>query len=96
MPPQHYILTTLCDILSGCENTVHQREKVKSLSQGAFGRMVINPQSFPERDAQGRVTLTFEGDETRGGPKGRLHRVTGTFGKGGVYNFTRLDQTLHG
>jgi len=26
------------------------------------------------KDASGRIPLVFEGDETRGGPKGRLHR----------------------
>ena len=32
----------------------------------------------------GQVILTFEGDETRGGPPGRLHRALVKFEKGGV------------
>lgn len=75
MPPQYYILSTLCDILEGNENTILQRGKIEMLSQGAFGRMVINPVMLSERDAQGRQILAYEGDEARGGPKGRIHRA---------------------
>jgi hypothetical protein len=84
MPPQYYILFTLCDILIGNENTLLQRERIEMLSQGAFGRMVINPIVMPERDAEGRVVMTYEGDETHGGPKGRLHRALATPRKSGV------------
>ncbi|KAI9446313.1 NUDIX hydrolase domain-like protein [Lactarius indigo] len=73
MPPQHYILSTLADILVGPEARTHQRERVERLSAGAFGRMVIQPQGG-KKDAEGRTPLVFEGDEMRGGPKGRLHR----------------------
>ncbi len=73
MPPQHYILSTLADILVGPEARTHQRERVERLSAGAFGRMVIHPQAG-EKDANGQTPLVFEGDERRGGPKGRLHR----------------------
>jgi len=83
MPPQYYILFTLCDILNGNENTLLQRERIEMLSQGAFGRMVINPIVMPERDAEGRVVMTYEGDETHGGPKGRLHRALATPRKSG-------------
>lgn len=78
MPPQFYILTTLCDILQGSQNNAEQQAKVESLSRGAFGRMVLNPQPCrPESDdlAKGYSILTYEGDETRGGSKGQLHRV---------------------
>jgi hypothetical protein len=75
MPPQFYILSTLSDILRTPENTAVQREQVETLSRGAFGRMVINPEMLPGRDEGGRNILTFEGDETRGGPQGRLHRA---------------------
>ena len=75
MPPQFYIMSTLCDMLKGNENTPAQRVKIEILSRGAFGRMVINPVTMPELDAEGRIILTYEGDEARGGPKGRLHRV---------------------
>jgi hypothetical protein len=84
MPPQYYILSTLYDILKGNKNTLLQRERLETLSRGAFGRMVINPVALPERDAEGRVILAFEGDEARGGPKGRLHRVLFIPGKSGV------------
>jgi hypothetical protein len=73
MPPQHYILTTLADILVGRETTSRQRERVKQLSASAFGRMVIHPQAG-KKDANGRTPLVYEGDEARGGPSGRLHR----------------------
>ena len=83
MPPQAYILQTLAEILEGRTNTVTQREYVKALSRGIFGRMVINPRRLGE-DEEGRTILTFEGDETRGGSKGRLHRVLARVGKAGV------------
>ncbi|KAH9996836.1 hypothetical protein BJV77DRAFT_1059248 [Russula vinacea] len=74
MPPQHYILTTLADLLVGREAAPHQRERVERLSAGAFGRMVVCPEAVRAGDARGRVALVFEGDEARGGPKGRVHR----------------------
>jgi hypothetical protein len=75
MPPQHYILTTLADdlLLVGRQTTPRQRERVERLSAGAFGRMVICPRAG-KRDANGRTTLVYEGDEARGGPRGQLHR----------------------
>lgn len=73
MPPQHYILTTLADILVGREATAQQRARVERLSGGVFGRMVIFPKAG-KKDANGRTALVFEGDEARGGPKGRVHR----------------------
>ncbi|KAF9454613.1 hypothetical protein P691DRAFT_796156 [Macrolepiota fuliginosa MF-IS2] len=78
MPPQFYILTTLSDILLGSRNTEEQRAKAETLSRGAFGCMVMNPRPRkPIGDdlAQGYSILTYEGDETRGGSKGRLHRA---------------------
>jgi len=76
MPPQYYHLSTLADILQGSTNTPTQREKVQTLSRGLFGKMVITPQHHKEKeDGKGRVILTYEGDETRGGSKGRLHRA---------------------
>jgi len=38
-----------------------------------------------ERDVEGRVIALYEGDEARGGPKGRLHRVLITPRKSGVF-----------
>lgn len=78
MPPQFYILITLCDILQGSQNNEEQRAQVATLSQCAFGRMILNPRPCkPEGDdlAKGYSILTYEGDETRGGCKGRLHRA---------------------
>ena len=77
MPPQYYILHTLSDILPGAINTQSQREKVERLSRGAFGKLSINPKRLLTEDSEAdpkRVMLVYEGDETRGGPPGRLHR----------------------
>lgn len=74
MPPQYYILSTLADILQGSRNTPEQRAKVEALSSGLFGSMVINPRAIG-KDENGRTILTYEGDELRGGSKGRLHRA---------------------
>jgi len=82
MPPQFYLLSTLADILKGPNSTPAQFEKVQTLSRGLFGKMVFTPQPLSE-DRKGRLVLTFEGDETRGGSKGRLHRVLATKTKDG-------------
>ena len=82
MPPQYYILFTLSQLLSGRVNTQEQRDQVESLSRGAFGNMSINPKLL--RNGRYNVVLTYEGDETRGGPPGRLHRALVKFEKGGV------------
>lgn len=74
MPPQYYLLSTLADILHGAVNTSDQRQKVETLSHGTFGKMVINPRKIGE-DQSGRSILAYEGDETHGGSKGRLHRA---------------------
>lgn len=74
MPPQYYILSTLADILQGSTTTPDQRKKVETLSSGLFGQMLIKPRNHGE-DENGRTILTYEGDETRGGSKGRLHRA---------------------
>jgi hypothetical protein len=74
MPPQYYFLSTLADILQGPINTLSQRERIQTLSGGLFGKLVITPQRY-KVDGMGRVILTYEGDETRGGSKGRLHRA---------------------
>lgn len=81
MPPQYYILSTLADILKGTTNTAEQRDQVKKLSQGAFGKLVINPLGVGRTD-DGRTILAYEGDETRGGVRGRLHRGLVKFEKG--------------
>ncbi|KAI0333560.1 hypothetical protein GY45DRAFT_1319527 [Cubamyces sp. BRFM 1775] len=85
-PPQFYLLTTLAGILQGTQNTPDQRERVRTLAHGAFGSMVINPRALPGHDVKGTgyQVLTYEGDETRGGSPGRLHRSKVWFGPGGA------------
>ncbi|OCH92116.1 hypothetical protein OBBRIDRAFT_811854 [Obba rivulosa] len=102
MPPQYYLLSTLADVLRGAMNTESQREQVRTLSDGAFGSASFSPRALPERDAEGRSILTYEGDETRGGPPGRLHRSLVKFGKGGVAtevivqrNFNIFTEMIH-
>lgn len=94
MPPQFYIVETLASILRGGTTTAEQRARVEELARGAFGRMVINPRSLGPPDADGRIVLTYEGDHTRGGPAGRLHRVRALAGKGGV-RILHLAKTRH-
>lgn len=109
MPPQYYLLYTLGHshsptptdpseypyegMLSTRENTPAQREAVRRLADGAFGRMVVNPHPVDQprmlgesgQEDEGKVTnFIYEGDETRGGPKGRLHRSVMYVRKGGV------------
>jgi len=78
MPPQFYLLHTLSDILHGTENTHDQRARVTALSKSPFGRMVVRPQPLfpvPKGTPDGYHVLTYNGDETRGGRPGRLHRI---------------------
>jgi len=86
MPPQFYILYTLSTILSGNTTTKDQHHRVTQLSQGAFGHLSINPKRLliNSEESEGQVILTFEGDETRGGQPGRLHRALVKFEKGGA------------
>ncbi|KAJ6531222.1 hypothetical protein B0H19DRAFT_1190825 [Mycena capillaripes] len=94
MPPQFYIIQTLAGILRGNATTATQRARVEELARGAFGQMVINPQRLGPPDAQGRVVLTYEGDQTRGGPEGRLHRTIILAGKGGVTSEIVLERNF--
>lgn len=80
MPPQFYILSTLADILKGSETTAEQKEQLEILSAGAFGRLTINPRGIGKTE-DGRTILAYEGDESRGGVKGRLHRALVRFEK---------------
>ncbi|THG99960.1 hypothetical protein EW026_g2479 [Hermanssonia centrifuga] len=85
MPPQFYLVSTLASILDGNVNTLEQRARVEALSSGVFGRMVINPRPLAHGAPDGWSILTYEGDETRGGAKGRLHRSLVKFaGRGTV------------
>lgn len=83
MPPQFYLLSTLAEILKGDKTTSDERARVEQLARGPFGRMWIHPRAAG-RDSQGRSVHIYEGDETRGGSKGRLHRSLLTIAKGGV------------
>ena len=88
MPPQYYILYTLSNLLSGRVNTQEHRDLVENLSRGAFGNMTFNPKLIGNSESQqDKVVQTYEGDETRGGPPGRLHRALVKFEKGGVSTF---------
>ena len=88
MPPQYYILYTLSNLLSGRVNTQEHRDLVENLSRGAFGNMTFNPKLIGNSESkQDKVVQTYEGDETRGGPPGRLHRALVKFEKGGVSPF---------
>jgi hypothetical protein len=73
-PPQYYILETLRTILTGSSSTESQRNAVQMLSRAAFGRMVINPKFLLVNDGADEA-FVYEGDELRGGSKGRLHRM---------------------
>lgn len=84
MPPQFYILQTLSEILSSPRNTADERSKVETLARGLFGRQVINPLPGP-----GRGVLVYEGDETRGGSKGRRHRIKFSVNEAKVSRFVR-------
>ncbi|KAK7038093.1 putative nudix hydrolase 7 [Favolaschia claudopus] len=94
MPPQYYIIQTLADILRGDTTTAEQRKRVEELARGPFGNMVINPLRLGPPDVEGRIVLTYEGDQTRGGPQGRLHRATILSGKGGVTSAITLERNF--
>jgi hypothetical protein len=100
MPPQYYILYTLLDILPRGINTQSQREKVERLSRGAFGKLSFNPKHHLTEGSDADLKLlVYEGDETRGGPPGRLHRAFVKHDGHGVsifmiYPFTLTNLTL--
>jgi hypothetical protein len=95
MPPQFYILSTLATILKGKESRPEERNKVEQLAYGPFGKMVINPRNASRRpDGEGYITLTYEGDETRGGTKGRLHRIRAKLGEKVCLWFLGIDSVL--
>jgi hypothetical protein len=75
MPPQFYLLATLADILpSGTGLSLEAKERLKLLSNGAFGKMQINPFIIRHESDSKQSYFVYEGDEIRGGPKGRRHR----------------------
>lgn len=86
MPPQHYLINTLAEILSGEESEDAQRERVRRLSRGEFGRMVVLPRVF--KLGGGRLVLAYGGDELVDGPVGARHRSTIKPLPGGVRSVT--------
>jgi len=86
MPPQYYLISILAEILSGGRNSQGQRARVRLLSEGAFGRMVILPRQSKLGD--GRLLLAYEGDELVDGPLGARHRSVIKPGQGGVSSTT--------
>ncbi|EJF66135.1 hypothetical protein DICSQDRAFT_132280 [Dichomitus squalens LYAD-421 SS1] len=95
-PPQFYLLTTLSSLLEGPRNTPEQRERVRALSNGAFGQMVINPRVIRDKDAEaeGYKVITYEGDEANGGSPGRRHRCRLKFGQGGSATYITLERNF--
>ncbi len=66
---------------------------MERLASGAFGRMDVNPvpltlipgqEAEVKRVGKGWSCLVYEGDEARGGVKGRRHRSLVKFEKPGV------------
>ncbi|VDB82713.1 unnamed protein product [Peniophora sp. CBMAI 1063] len=83
MPPQYYLLSTLASILTGRSASAAQRAQVEALSASSFGTLVVNPMPYKGPEVpEGLSCLTYEGDEQRGGPPGRLHRSYIRFEKG--------------
>lgn len=84
-----YIIQTLAQILRGGINTAEQRESICTLSAGHFGGMVINPlrvdipdTGYRNESGSETIMMILEGDETRGGSKGRRHRIVMTLKHG--------------
>lgn len=84
MPPQLYLVSALASLLIGNLNVPEQREGVAAVAKGPFGRMSIHPRTLHGAAPAGWTVSTWPGDESRGGPKGRLHRAFVKFGKRGV------------
>ncbi|KIJ24950.1 hypothetical protein M422DRAFT_785735 [Sphaerobolus stellatus SS14] len=93
MPPQYYLLQTLAPIITGHATTHDQREAVRRLARSGFGGMVINPRPLPYKHEEGYTIMTYEGDETRGGPPGTLHRSL-LIPKKGLMHVVRLERNF--
>jgi hypothetical protein len=66
MPPQYYILTTLSQTFENADSKAACWESLKRLSEGNFGKMVINPVGLRHHNYPKMSYLTYEGDEARG------------------------------
>ncbi|KIP12329.1 hypothetical protein PHLGIDRAFT_124221 [Phlebiopsis gigantea 11061_1 CR5-6] len=84
MPPQFYLVSTLAEVFADGAGAAAQQRRVRALAQGPFGRLVVRPRPLPHGAPAGWTVLTYEGDESRGGAKGRLHRSLVKFEQGGV------------
>jgi len=73
--PHLYQIRALALVLTTSANTSEQRTRVKKLSDGQYGKMTLNPFTLEGNCREGRTVFTYEGDETRGGPLGNLHRT---------------------
>lgn len=72
--PQAYNIITLSEILKTDSCTPEEQARVRQLSAGLYGVMTLHPLMLVGNGYKGRVVFTYEGDETRGGPFGQVHR----------------------
>ncbi|KAI0784376.1 NUDIX domain-containing protein [Abortiporus biennis] len=96
LTPQLYLLRTLSGIIGDSViSTNEEREKIRELALGDFGRMILNPITiYPRPNATKERTYLYEGDEARGGPKGCLHRNVNTFDQDGLLVEDKLYRTF--
>ncbi len=78
LTPQFYLIVTLSEILTTGILTSNQRERILELSNGLFGKMCLHPLELVIED-KSKIVFTYEGDESRGGKPGCLHRNTVRF-----------------
>ncbi|KAI0091416.1 hypothetical protein BDY19DRAFT_991127 [Irpex rosettiformis] len=103
MPPQYYIVKTLLPLLEGRSTTEEQKAKVERMARGSFGGLDINPmpmkveaveEAQKAQQRKGWSCLVYEGDEARGGVKGRRHRSLIKFEKPGVVQEIELQRNF--
>ena len=78
LTPQFYLIATLSEILTTAKMTTYQRARILELSNGLFGKMHLHPLELVIEDPT-KTVFTYEGDESRGGKPGCLHRNTVRF-----------------
>jgi len=95
MPPQYYLLNVLAKVFGSHSDFKRNGELLRKISCGPFGERVFSPQILQGVQLDnGRQILTYEGDETRGGPKGARHRSNVKFVKGGKVTEIELESTI--
>ncbi|KAH8099556.1 hypothetical protein BXZ70DRAFT_942303 [Cristinia sonorae] len=72
--PQAYNIATLADILTSDCPTSEQQARIRQLSEAVYGKVTLHPLMLVGNGYKGRIVFTYEGDETRGGPVGQVHR----------------------